>query len=281
VLESDWKADVTAVPVLNAEGVVRRYARRRFGRTIGHTRAVDGVSISVRRGMSVGIAGESGSGKSTMLRLLLGLERPDAGSVSFEGKNLVALDRDAYRRYRAAVQVIFQDPQASFDPRQQMWRSVSEPAWKAAGLEKAKRIALCEELFERFSLPAAAIHKYPHQLSGGERQRSAIARALSAHPQLILLDEPVTALDVSIRGAIINLLNQLAKKEQLTYVVVSHDLTAIYYLTDYLYVMRHGKVVEEGPTLEVIEAPKDPYTIQLVEGVRDPLSDLSPSMNDA
>jgi peptide/nickel transport system ATP-binding protein len=164
---------------------------------------------------------------------------------------------------------VFQDPGASFDPRSRIWKIITEPAWMSRQLDKKQRKALARELLRSMDLPGDYAARRPHQLSGGERQRVAIARALSSGPEVIILDEPVTALDVSVRGSIINLL--LDKREDVTYVVVSHDLTVIHHLADDLYVMFQGIVVEHGPTEEILEHPKHPYTQLLVASVADPL----------
>jgi oligopeptide/dipeptide ABC transporter ATP-binding protein len=252
-------------PLLLAEGVSRTYGRRRI------VHAVRDVDVSVRAGRSLGIAGESGSGKSTLLRLLLDLERPDAGSVHFEGVDLAGADRATMRRFRQSVQAVFQDPGSSFNPRMRLWRSLTEPAWVVHGHDRDAQRDLAGELLRSVDLPVDFRDKYPHQLSGGERQRAAVARALSSQPRLVVLDEPVTALDVSIRGSVLNLLAERAAALGVTYVVVSHDLSAIYHLTQELSIMYRGRVVEQGPTADVIADPQHPYTQMLVASVGDPL----------
>jgi peptide/nickel transport system ATP-binding protein len=266
--------------LLKATNLSKHYDRRRFGRVVGRTLAVDGVDVQIRRGTSVGIAGESGSGKSTLLRLLLGLEVPSRGSVLFHGKDVATADQDTTASYRQNVQMLFQDPLSAFDPRQRMWSSVSEPAWKWRHLSKQQRIDETVEQFERLGLAAGSEHKFPNQLSGGERQRAAMARSLIMNPEVILMDEPVTALDVSIRGSVINILRDLRRSHHITFGVVSHDLTTIYYLTDYLYVMLGGRIVEEGPTVSVIESPQHAYTRHLVAGAEDPLSEPEVSFDE-
>jgi ABC-type glutathione transport system ATPase component len=257
---------------LSAKLVERTYAQRRLGHADQLIRAVAGVSIDVWAGRSVGIIGESGSGKSTLLRLMLGLEKPDSGAVLFNGKDLARAAKEEKKAYRRSVQVVFQDSTSAFDPRQRLWDAVTEPVWAATRLPAAKRRKMAAELLTDLGLPQGSQNRYPHELSGGERQRASIARALSAQPKLVMLDEPVTALDVSIRSSVINLLNLLAHSRDLTYVVVSHDLTAVYYMTEYVYVMRKGEIVEEGPTVVVVQAPRHPYTKRLAAGVLHPLA---------
>jgi oligopeptide/dipeptide ABC transporter ATP-binding protein len=251
--------------VLRADDVYKSYGRH------DAVRALAGVDVTVQTGRSVGIAGESGSGKSTLLRLMLHLERPTRGSLSFDGRDLATLSGSEEKAYRAAVQAVFQDPGSSFNPRHHVWRIATEPAWIAEGLRKRQRKELAARLLESVDLPSHHLSKFPHQLSGGERQRVAIARALSSNPRVVLLDEPVTSLDISVRGHVINLLKRKAREADLTYTVVSHDLTAIFHLTDHLYVMYEGIVVEEGSTETVIGDPLHPYTRSLVAAVENPL----------
>ena len=262
--------------LLSARDLAKHYgtARRPL------VRALDGVSIDIQVGRAVGIAGESGSGKSTLLRLLLDLEPPTSGVIEFGGQGLDQLNREDKRRYRASVQAVFQDPGSSLDPHHRIWRSVTEPAWAADGLDRAARRALAEDLLSQVGLAPHHLDSFPHQLSGGERQRVAIARALSSRPKVVLLDEPVTSLDVSVRAQMLNLLSDRASALGVTYVVISHDLTAIYYLTDYLYIVYRGIVVEEGPTVEVIDHPRHPYTRLLVASVGDPLYDAGTGAED-
>jgi oligopeptide/dipeptide ABC transporter ATP-binding protein len=242
-----------------------------FGHGPSSTIAVQPADVEIREGRSVGVAGESGSGKSTLLRLLLGLEPPTSGTVAFGGTPLTDLRGADRHRYRRAVQAVFQDPGGSLNPRQRIWRSITEPAAVADRLDKSARRRLAGELLARVELPPAFVDRLPHQLSGGERQRVAIARALSSSPRLVLLDEPVTALDVSVRGAIINLLAE--RLGDVTYAVVSHDLTVIAHLTDELLIMYQGYIVERGPTDTILDDPLHPYTRALVAAAADPLSE--------
>jgi peptide/nickel transport system ATP-binding protein len=257
----------STAPVLECRGLSKV-----FGHGQAAVTAVDDVSMSIVAGRPIGIAGESGSGKSTLLRMMLGLEPPTAGEVCFDGRARPrSPGRDDRARFGAAVQAVFQDPGGSFNPRMPVWRAVTEPAWATSGLSGRERRTTAGELLELVALPTAYLPRLPHQLSGGERQRLAIARALSCGPRVVLLDEPVTALDVSVRGAIINLLRARARDMGVTLAVVSHDLSVIWHLTEYLYVVYGGRIVEQGPTAEVLAAPKHPYTRVLAAATQDPL----------
>lgn len=240
-------------------------------RTFKSTVALDGVDVTVAEGRSVGVAGESGSGKTTLLRQFLGLDRPTRGTVSYLGTPIDRLDREQRRQYRSDVQAVFQDPGTSLDPRWPVWRSICEPITANERHPKVELRTRATELLEAVGLSEQYLDRLPHQMSGGERQRTAIARALSTNPRTVLLDEPVTALDISVRGSILNLLREASGERDTTVVVVSHDLLAVAYLTDFVYVMYQGKVVESGPTLEIIESPQHPYTELLVRTAEDPL----------
>jgi len=246
---------------------------RAVTKTFGHAQhavhAVRATDLDIVEGRPIGIAGESGSGKTTLLKLLLDLDSPTTGAVEFEGRTISALDRDGYRRFRSRVQAVFQDPGSSLDPRMPIWKSITEPRWVRDGIGREARRQLAAELLAGVDLPAAFVDRLPHQLSGGERQRVCVARALSPEPRIVLLDEPVTALDVSVRGAIINLLAE--RSGAVTYAVVSHDLTVIAHLTEELVIMYAGYVVERGPTDAVLHRPLHPYTQALVASVEDPL----------
>jgi peptide/nickel transport system ATP-binding protein len=257
-------------PLLELEDVSVVY-RQRGGTGTGHTLALDNVSLTVTPGTSVGIVGESGSGKTTLLRVLAGLQRTQQGSVRFQGGPLELRQRAQAKRFRESVQLVFQDPTSSLDPRRRIWELVSEPAWALLGMSRSERRALTEGLLIRLGLPSDYADRRPHQLSGGERQRVALARALSTQPQAILLDEPVASLDASRRGQVINLINDVTRKRDIALVVVSHDLIPIALMTDFVIAMYHGRIVESGPTQEVIRRPSHPYTQLLVESVRDPL----------
>lgn len=277
VLESVTREETAVLSATNLERV--------FGHR-NQVRALAGVDLTVVPGRSVGIAGESGSGKSTLLKLMLALDKPSSGTVSFHGNDISAMSRDETREYRGRVQAVFQDPAGSFNPRHRIGSIITEPLTLGRKLTKDARREAAVSLLESVDLPGALATRYPHELSGGQKQRVAIARALGCQPEVVLLDEPVTALDISVRGAILNLAKTRAAEEDVTYVVVSHDLSAIYHLTDQLYVMRRGLVVESGSTVQLASAPVHPYTQRLVNAIGDPLSgyrpgDRSPAQDDA
>lgn len=254
------------IPLLSVTGVEREFGRR------DPVRALAGVDLAVHRGRSVGIAGESGSGKSTLLKLLLGLDRPTGGQVMVEGTELGELDASGRRAYRSRVQAVFQDPSGSFNPRMRMGTIITEPLAQFRRYRRDERLDVARELLQSVDLPVGFVDRFPHELSGGQKQRVAIARALACDPEVVLLDEPVTALDISVRGAILNLLKEKGRQTGVTYVVVSHDLSAIFHLTEHLYVMRRGIVVESGPTVELVTRPVHPYTQRLVNAIGDPLA---------
>lgn len=237
------------------------------GFAYGSRRVLDDVSLSIDEGDSLGLVGESGAGKSTILRLLLGLAAPREGQVLFEGAVLNPRDRAQMRRFRASVQPIFQDPYSSLDPRQRIDRIVGEPLRSlglASGADAQRRIT---ESLDAVGLPADTARRYPHEFSGGQRQRIAIARAVVSRPRVLLADEPVSALDVTTRVQVLELLDRLRRENGLSLVMVSHDLTAIASACDRTVVLKDGRVVEQGGTSDVLHAPQDPYTRALVDAV--------------
>ena len=226
--------------------------------------ALDDVSIAVGENQSVGLVGESGSGKSTIVRLMLALAKPASGRVLFDGAPIVP---GAMRDFRAAVQTVFQDPYSSLDPRQRIASIVGEPLRSlglARGDDARRRVA---ESLASVGLDADTLDRYPHEFSGGQRQRIAIARATVCHPRLLLADEPVSALDVTTRIQVIDLLASLRESAGLAILMVSHDLSAIAALCDETVVLGAGRVVEQGPTAQILTAPREPYTRRLVEAV--------------
>jgi oligopeptide/dipeptide ABC transporter ATP-binding protein len=235
-----------------------------LGRSRGWIRALDGVSIEVAEGETVGIVGESGSGKTTLARLVLLLERPTSGTVLFDGQAVETFDRGDLARYRRAVQAVFQDPYSSLDPRMRVEHIVAEPLPSGNGGGRRHARERVAEVLHLVGLRRDSGALYPHEFSGGQRQRIAIARALVTTPRLVVLDEPVSALDVSIRAQILNLLKRLQDTLGLAYVMISHDLAAARYLATRLVVMYAGQMVETGPSEAVYADPLHPYTRALL-----------------
>jgi peptide/nickel transport system ATP-binding protein len=229
--------------------------------------AVNGINLSVNRGDVLGIVGESGCGKSTLARMLLGLTPPSAGSVSFDGQDLSKIDR---RELAKRVQPIFQDPYSSLNPRRSIASIVSFPLDVASVGSKAERRNKALEMLERVGLPARYADNTPGQLSGGQRQRVAIARALVMHPEIVVCDEPTSALDVSVQAQILNLLLDLRKEFNLTYVFISHNLAVVEHIATQVAVMYLGRIVELAPTAELFKTPRHPYTQALLASVLTP-----------
>jgi oligopeptide transport system ATP-binding protein len=231
-----------------------------LGLSAGRVRAVDSVSFTLEVGATLGLVGESGCGKTTTSKLILGLESPTAGEIRFAGENIRAQGTEERRRYRRAVQAVFQDPYASLDPRMRVGSIIAEPLVINEPSNAAGRRHRVGELLDLVGLPARAADLFPHEFSGGQRQRIAIARALALSPKLIVLDEPVSALDVSIRAQILNLLRDLQTRLGVSYLFISHDLAAVAHMSHAIAVMYLGKIVELGDAAAIALEPKHPYT---------------------
>ncbi|MFJ9130639.1 dipeptide ABC transporter ATP-binding protein [Streptomyces sp. NPDC102340] len=241
-----------------------------FSRSKGTVSAVGGVSLSIRKGETFGMVGESGCGKTTLGRIVAGLEEPTAGSVRFDGRDRASLSRSERRAHRRDVQLMFQDSTAAMDPRMRVGEILREPLVIQGVGDKAEQEKLIGELLDAVGLPRGAVHRYPHEFSGGQRQRLGLARALTLSPDLVVADEPVSALDVSVQAQILNLMRELQRERGLTYLFISHDLAVVRYLADTVGVMYLGKLVEVGPAEQVYNHPLHPYTRGLLDTVNVP-----------
>ena len=264
------KAENTNETILEVKSLETHFPGRAsglFGKPSDPVRAVDDVSFSVRRGEVIGLVGESGSGKSTLGRTIMQLIPPTAGAVILEGKNLTAGTAAEFSLKRRDLQMVFQDPFASLNPRMTIFSTLAEPLLVHQVCPPANVTARVTELMGQVGLPARDMGKYPHEFSGGQRQRIAIARALALNPKIIIADEPVSALDVSIQAQILNLLADLVRRLDLTLIFISHDLSVVKHISDRIAVMYKGKIVEVGPALDVMERPQHPYTRTLLSAI--------------
>ena len=263
-------------PLLEVDGLTVTFPTRRdlLGRVTDVFTAVDAVSFTVPRGTTVGLVGESGCGKTTTGRAILRLIRPTGGSVRYEGRDLSFMDRGPrdpeVKAMRRRLQIIFQDPYASLDPRQSVEATLTEPMI-VHGLERdrAARRRRAAALLDEVDLPASALDRYPHEFSGGQRQRLGIARALAVEPALIVCDESVSALDVSVQAQVLNLLRRLQRDRGLTYLFISHDLSVVKFVSDTICVMQAGRIVEQGPAAQIYASPAHPYTRSLLDAIPD------------
>lgn len=237
-------------------------------KTVGHVKAVDKVSFDVRKGETLGLVGESGCGKTTLGRSILRLIEPSAGEVVFDGIKVNQLDKESMRRFRKRMQIIFQDPYSSLNPKMRIGDAIIEPM-KVHGIENSTKIRKEKviDLLETVGLEADHVKRYPHQFSGGQRQRICIARTLALSPEFVICDESVSALDVSVQAQVLNLLNELKSKYNFTYIFISHDLSVVKYMSDRLVVMRGGKIEEMGSAEEIYRNPKSEYTQSLIEAI--------------
>ena len=257
--------------LVQVDGLVKHFPGARallgLGRARRPVRAVDGVSFAIESGQTLGLVGESGCGKSTVGRSILRLIEPDAGRVTLDGVEVLALGPRELRALRRRMQIVFQDPYGSLNPRMTVYQTLAEPLAihrLAAGPEVERRV---RSLLEEVGLDPAFARAYPHELSGGQRQRVGIARALSVEPQFLVLDEPVSALDVSVQAQVLNLLAELQRKRRLTYLFIAHDLAVVKHIADHVAVMYLGKIVERASATALYGAPRHPYTTSLLSAV--------------
>ena len=260
-----------AETVLEVEDLVKHFPISQgvvFQRQVGAVKAVDGVSFQLRRGETLGIVGESGCGKSTLAKLLMRLEEPDAGSVKFRGEDFLSVRGEELRRLRRKIQIIFQDPYTSLNPRMSVGDIIAEPFKVHPDAKPAQGIRTrVKELLEVVGLNPDHINRYPHQFSGGQRQRIGIARGLALNPDVIICDEPVSALDVSVQAQVMNLLDDLQKEFGLSYIFIAHDLSVVRHISDRVGVMYLGKLAELGREEEIYSGPAHPYTQALLSAV--------------
>jgi len=256
--------------LLEVKSLVTRFPSKKgfFGNVTNWLNAVDDVTLSVRKGRTLGLVGESGCGKTTLGRSVLRLIEPAAGEVIYNGKSVTAMDREELRHVRRKMQIIFQDPYASLNPRMTIGSTIMEPmVIHNLGSSKEERLEMAASLLVKVGLDRSMLNRYPHEFSGGQRQRVCIARALAVEPEFIVCDESVSALDVSIQAQILNLLLDLQEELDLTYIFISHDLAVVKFIADELAVMNKGKIVEMADALEIYKNPKDAYTKKLLSAI--------------
>jgi oligopeptide/dipeptide ABC transporter ATP-binding protein len=256
-------------PVVSARDLTVRYRRTGKGLRKQELIAADAVSFDILPGRTLGLAGESGSGKSSVARALMRINDTAGGTITVAGRDVTRLRGRALRRFRAHMQMVFQDPYDSLNPRLTAGESVAE-ALTAAGVPRPDQTLRTRELFARVGLPTAFTDRYPHQLSGGQRQRVSIARALAVGPQVLVCDEAVSALDVSVRAQILNLLKDLQDDERLAYLFISHDMSTLRFIADDVAIMYQGRIVEIGPSEQIFAEPRHPYTRALIAAIPEP-----------
>ncbi len=279
-MNSGMKQEVVGInssnnTLLRVEGLKKYFPVHRgfLQRVAGWIKAVDGVDLDIEQGSTLGLVGESGCGKSTVGRSILKLIEPDEGKIMYGGRDISGLSRHEMKPLRSEMQIIFQDPFGSLNPRMTIGASIDEGLRTRGVRHRAKRTKRVEELLEMVGMATGAADRYPHEFSGGQRQRIGIARALSVEPSLIVCDEPISALDVSIQAQIINLLNELQAQLGLSYLFISHDLNVVGYLSDAVAVMYLGQIMEYAPAQELYEKPLHPYTLALLSAAPRPEPD--------
>ena len=255
--------------LLEVENLYKHFVARRsvLGRPLAAVKAVDGVDLALEAGRTLALVGESGCGKSTLGRLILRLIEPDRGHIRFEGRDISALGERGLRAFRRNAQLVFQDPYASLNPRMTVGQTVGEPLALHNIVPASRRPRRVAELLSQVGLDPRLQSRYPHEFSGGQRQRISIARALAVEPKLIVCDEPVSALDVSIRAQILNLLRDLQRRLGIAYILISHDLAVVRHVADEVAVMNLGRIVESGPTQALFSAPRHPYSRALLSAI--------------
>jgi len=265
---------VSAPPVLEVNDLAKHFPLRGglWRRSTGSVKAVDGVGFEIGNGQTFGLVGESGCGKSTLAMLLVKLLEPTGGRIRLDGKDIAGLDGAAMREFRKRVQLVFQDPYGSLDPRQTMASALAEPLGTLGiATDRGDAMRRAEEAVELVGLDAEVMRRLPHELSGGQRQRIVIARALALDPRLVILDEPTSSVDVSVQAQILGLLQDLRRRRGLTYLLISHNLVVVRFMSDVVAVMYLGRIVERAPAAELFTAPKHPYTAALISAI--PLPD--------